>query len=701
MKLNSILKTGKLAPAIAVVVVAMFLMTTMAAVLGNEKSEYSAAVSFSRSTSIILVPRSSDVNVGENIHVDGVLKYVKGINNARVSVKVTLPDGTSTVPKQGSTVVTDSAGKFSMDYVATKAGKYVFSASYSGTWIYRPSSASTTVTANDVTSPQPVRWTWMESPSSCTIGQSNTYKVKFEVLLTDGTWVGAGTTRIDFAFTNPSGVKTILSATTPADTTGLASVTFTPDVAGTWTVKCDWDHNNQIYAWDSSPVAAIIVSEVTPPVAVKQSTSITVSAPTGAQTGTAQTITGTLRTTTGNAVSGATVTVLVHSPNDTVLSNVNVITNSNGVFTTIATPVAVGTHQVTATYVGDDSFNGATATTSFMVSTPSPLAAFDYIVSTSQVKTPTGAVAYTGSSFTAALQWAVSQAGKTVYVPAGTYTVTAGCMVASGVTLYGDGPETTGTVFNYTVSRTWKHNVDGMSDIVPLFYALDVNDVTLKKFRGINYALVAFGASDGVTCGGHLCEDVWLDRISPNGWMSAFTALADNKKSSTGGVLDDITFRRCTAYHTGTCGFFLFGWSSGRETPTNGGWIKNAVLEDCVADHCGSDTTVGRYGDYCVAYDLAEQVNVDGLTVNRCQALYGWEDGFHFEMWPIVKNAVFNQCIANYNGVKPNAEFGQGFFWVPGYTSPTLNDCNGVGNKKGTNAIGYSDCPIADLTPVG
>jgi hypothetical protein len=66
-----------------------------------------------------------------------------------------------------------------------------------------------------------------------------------------------------------------------------------------------------------------------------------------------------------------------------------------------------------------------------------------------------------------------------------------------------------------------------------------------------------------------------------------------------------------------------------------------------------------------------------------------------------VTNVVFNNCVANYNGVKPSAYFGQGFFWVKGYMSPILNNCEGYGNKKGSQATGYSDCPIADLPPIG
>ena len=62
----------------------------------------------------------------------------------------------------------------------------------------------------------------------------------------------------------------------------------------------------------------------------------------------------------------------------------------------------------------------------------SAASSYTYKVSNSQVLTSTGSVAYTGSSFTTALNWAVSHANSVTYVPAGTYTLTSNINFAAG-----------------------------------------------------------------------------------------------------------------------------------------------------------------------------------------------------------------------------------------------------------------------------
>ena len=53
-----------------------------------------------------------------------------------------------------------------------------------------------------------------------------------------------------------------------------------------------------------------------------------------------------------------------------------------------------------------------------------------------------GSVAYTGSSFTTALNWAVNHANTVTYVPSGTYTLTPTSISLLGPSMFGDGDTT-------------------------------------------------------------------------------------------------------------------------------------------------------------------------------------------------------------------------------------------------------------------
>ena len=108
-----------------------------------------------------------------------------------------------------------------------------------------------------VSNARAVRWTWESCPTSMVANTTETYSVMFEVQDVNGNWWGAATTGITYTFTAPNGETTVLTTSTPADNSGVSSVSFTPNVPGVWTVKCDWDHNNNIYVWTSSSLVSV------------------------------------------------------------------------------------------------------------------------------------------------------------------------------------------------------------------------------------------------------------------------------------------------------------------------------------------------------------------------------------------------------------------------------------------------------------
>lgn len=387
-------------------------------------------------SSITLTLASASVQVGSSMHANGVLKGTTGIAGATVNLKVTLPDGTVAYPTQGASTVTNSAGNFAMDYVPTKAGTYTFTATFAGNYKYTASSTvqSFTASAPAESTPLPIRWTWMQSPASGVVSQSNVYTIKMEIPSADGTWSGADNTRFDFAFTNPSGVASILSYTTPAGS-GTGSVSFTPNVAGNWTVKCDWDHNNHIYAWDSSPVKSISVVSSPPPAPTKQSTSITLSGATSVQAGSAMHATGVLSG--ASPIAGATLSLQVILPDGSVsypTQGQSTTTDSTGKFAMDYTPKTAGTYKYTATYAGSSTNLGSSIDATFTATTPvqPPVSTgYNYIVAGNTVKTASGAVVYTGSDATSTLQWAINScpAGGKVFIEAGTYVITTSTLI--------------------------------------------------------------------------------------------------------------------------------------------------------------------------------------------------------------------------------------------------------------------------------
>gem|GEM_PF-609995 len=530
-------------------------------------------------TRITLTPAASSVEVGQKMTATGVLSGASAIAGAPVSVKVTRPDGSVVSPIEGSSVTTDSAGKFTVSYVPTVAGTYSFSASFAGNDKYTASSVSMSFSAQPAPAPQP-------------------------------------------------------KATT---------VTLTP-------------------------------------------------AASSIETGKTMTANGALVASTG--VAGATVTVKVTRPDGTIVNpaqGATVTTDSNGKFTVSYVPTQVGTYKLTATFAGNSQYAGSSVSVTFSaVAPPTPEpepqpnpTSYDYIVQNNVVKTRSGSTAYTGSSFTAALQWAVRQPNKVTYVPAGTYSVTGTLSMASGSTLMGDGPDK--TVFSFTSTNPYNARID----------LYNVNDVTLKSFRFTGNGQVRMVAENAIV-GGHLIQDVTAYRTS-NIHEAAFNSLTLAGGTGTA-IMDGLTFIRCQALYTGCTGFLLHG--DGYKAP--GGswkmynyniWTKNVYLEDCVADHCGVES---RFNDWVTGIDLAELTNVENVKAVRCKANYNLESGFHFEPMPVVRNVVLQDCVANNNGQKPSnyynqetnnygPHFGYGYFLgrVADSGQYQLINCTGTGNPNG------------------
>jgi fibronectin type 3 domain-containing protein len=274
--------------------------------------------------------------------------------------------------------------------------------------------------------------------------------------------------------------------------------------------------------------------------------------------------------------------------------------------------------------------------------TPTIGPTYDYLVSSSSVKNPSGVVVYTGSNMSAALNWAVSHSNTVTYVPAGTYVLPYRVTgFASGVTLFGDGQDK--TIFNFV----WDHTGRGADQYAAKwffgFQPTNVNNIVLKQFGITGDGSICFDTTTGKTSN-NLVQDVTISNTSDI-QLTSFGSWV-----SSGAIADGYKFIRCIAYNTGGDGFDIWG----RGGYVSGGMHTNVYFEDCKALWCGYSS---RYWDWTCGWDIGEEGRVTNVKLVRCEASNNWESGFHFEAsgsYPnfSVMNAVLDNCVANYNGKK-------------------------------------------------
>ncbi|MDW5562420.1 MAG: right-handed parallel beta-helix repeat-containing protein [Methanomassiliicoccus sp.] len=112
------------------------------------KSSTSSQGTVAKSSSTIdLTVSSSTVYTGATIHAYGQLSSASVISNGAVQLKVTLPNGGTAYPVQGSSVSADSNGSFTADYVPTTTGTFTLTATFAGDSTHSGSSANVSFVA--------------------------------------------------------------------------------------------------------------------------------------------------------------------------------------------------------------------------------------------------------------------------------------------------------------------------------------------------------------------------------------------------------------------------------------------------------------------------------------------------------------------------------------------------------------------------
>lgn len=374
---------------------------------------------------------------------------------------------------------------------------------------------------------------------------------------------------------------------------------------------------------------------------------------------------------------GAQVGVSIVLPDGTSASPVQgsqATTDANGAFDLDYAPSASGTYQLLLSYAGDETHSPSSSSVSFSATTPATQPPAEAPAQPpTQPSTPSSTTGYTykvlpdgrvfdingaqvhAGEVTSSINWALSQGSVVVFLPAGTYNLAnqANIDMRSGTTLCGEGDS---TVLNFVTKS--------------LIYLYNVDNVALKQFKIIGNGEVYVHITSG-THGNYLFQDV-TSYQAPLSCDSAFHIWMTG-----GGNVDGVRYIRCKAIEPKTHGFTTNGDESGH-------WARNMYYEDCVASYCGA---LGTNNQWACGFMLAENINVDGLTVIRCVADHNYESGFHIEVDCLVYNAVFQSCSASYNGIhKPNVVYGFGFL-VGGESQQSrisgLNTCTGTGNAGG------------------
>lgn len=477
-KLSSIMKMRKRSVLIAATLVGALVLVAVLVPLAMNDSN-TGYVLMRKSPSITLSVGSTDVKVGEKVHLSGQLSGITNKAYAKISLAVTLPDGKVAYPSQGTSTYTSRSGTFSVDFVPKVSGSHTITATYSanrvdttakkvinavpvGTGSQVPSKALTSM-ALSLGSPSIVLGETMQATGTLSAGAGVVgAPVSVSVVLPDGSSVNMGRSQI-----------------TTGDM-GSFPVEYTPTTIGTYRLTASFAGNDS-YSPSTTSVSFAVTSQAPQPL-TKTSLSLT-PASTSIETGRSMRADGLL---TGTApVSGATVEVKVIRPDGTSVNPTqgsSVVTAADGTYTIDYIPTTAGSYKLTATFAGNSQYDSSTVTVSFTATTPSTPStpdtggsdgssvSYNYIVTSSGsnyvTKSASGTTVYSGTNAATAIQTALNSltSGRTVkqaVLLQGTFVITKAISIPSYTILELDGKVTWGSsAVGYMLTATDKNNFE-------------------------------------------------------------------------------------------------------------------------------------------------------------------------------------------------------------------------------------------------
>jgi hypothetical protein len=269
---------------------------------------------------------------------------------------------------------------------------------------------------------------------------------------------------------------------------------------------------------------------------------------------------------------------------------------------------------------------------------------------------------------------ALPAGGGLVILSEGTFHCTgpADIILPAHTTLEGSGDETTEILYTNSLCYPWKLQFWGC-------LRLNQPDTAVRNLRmdgtGWIYISESRVTVENVT--------VSTKGAPPHTVQAAFHVRADGK------VVEDITFRNCTAIDC-----HGFGFMNDADETRSPRLIRSITYLDCQAIDCGR---YERYSDWDVGFDIVENNDIEDCELIRCRAEGCWESGFHIEGSDAfyARDIRFTDCISRNNGQKPDAQWGAGFL-TPWHTR--FENCTSVGNDVGFYLNGNIYRPGVNIT---
>jgi parallel beta-helix repeat protein len=668
-----------------------------------------------KKASIALTGGSSDVKVGGKIHISGQLSGISDKAYEKISLAITLPDGSVTYPSQGKSTYTSKTGTFSIDFVPKVAGKHTFSATYGD----HRNGVVAKKDINVLAAKAPEAKVPVKSATSLALTLGSSSITLGEGMHADGKLTSGGVgvvgVPVSVRITLPSGSSINMDRSQiMTGPEGTFAVDYTPTVVGTYGLSATYAGSSKYNA--STTSVSFVVTPAQPTPLIKTSMSLTPSSA-SIETGKNMHASGLLKGSAG--VAGATVALRVTLPDGSTAYPVqgsSVTTQSDGTFAVDYTPTQAGSYKLTATFAGNNQYDASTVTATFTATSPPPAdpgtdpgtnpgsgtvttGSYDYLVtasgSTYTTKSASGTTVYSGSNPTTAIQTALNSLtqGRTVkqtVLLQGTFSITKAISIPSYTILKLDGKVEWGSSsVGYILTASNKNNIevrggewDGNRDMRsmtsssnPMYFyrCTDVIIADLKVYDG-TYDNIEFEYSERITITG-------VESYNTN-WNSIILAYCNNcvvensyiHDSDQGGcyfyceddgiaqTINNNIIRNCRVERTLTSGLSFS--IRGVEDRTDGGLIEGNTVIDCGRDTDHPGINIG-WGSKRLATNTVVRNNVIYSTTSL------GEGGIEF---------AGNGCVCEGNII----------YDTPGYAIHLVGTNNRVIGNTITNA-GWSD----------
>ena len=365
----------------AIIVVLLIGAIAVPVAFGNNPGGLLASPAKQRA-SISLTTASTDLVVGSNVHINGVLSGLATTSNAKIALKVALPDGTSARPVQGSITYTAAGGGFAIDYVPVMSGKHVFTATLTGSRY--SATATDEVYVNAASGSSSAGTSAKASAIDLTLASSSITQgtaMHADGVLSAGAAISGAAVRLLVSLPDGTTAYPVQGSTVTTDQSGRFAMDYTPASTGIYRFTASYD-GSALY---NSSVTTASFSVAAPFPVVKAGTSIEL-ALTSSSVDVGSTVHASGQLKSGDVIAAATITLKVVLPDGSTAAPVqgsSVVTDSQGRFVVDYVPTVSGQYTLIASFAGSDQYTGSSVSAAFTAYVPAPVTTVEakYVVS--------------------------------------------------------------------------------------------------------------------------------------------------------------------------------------------------------------------------------------------------------------------------------------------------------------------------------